>query len=72
MDKSRAEVEAAERELEVIDTRKRRIQAALSEANANAQLARLNLSYTELRSPIAGVVGNRMPAPAPMPPSVPS
>jgi membrane fusion protein, multidrug efflux system len=59
VDKSRAEVAAAERELEVIDTRKLQIQAALAEATANAELARLNLSYTELRSPIAGVVGNR-------------
>jgi membrane fusion protein (multidrug efflux system) len=59
MQKSRAAVEAAERELEVIDTRKRQTQAALAEANANVEIARLNLSYTELRSPIAGVVGNR-------------
>jgi membrane fusion protein, multidrug efflux system len=57
--KSHAEVQAAERELEVIDTRKRQTQAALAEANANVEIARLNLSYTELRSPIAGVVGNR-------------
>jgi membrane fusion protein, multidrug efflux system len=57
--KSRAVVEAAERELEVIDTRKLQTQAALAEANANVEIARLNLSYTELRSPIAGVVGNR-------------
>jgi membrane fusion protein, multidrug efflux system len=57
--KSRAGVEAAQRELEVIDTHKRQTQAALAEANANVDIARLNLSYTELRSPIAGVVGNR-------------
>jgi len=59
VEKSRAAVEASERELEVIDTRKRQTQAALAEANANVEIARLNLSYTELRSPIAGVVGNR-------------
>ncbi|HEX4376688.1 MAG TPA: HlyD family secretion protein [Steroidobacteraceae bacterium] len=57
--KSHAAVAAAERELEVIDTRKRQTQAALLEAGANVELARLNLSYTELRSPISGVVGNR-------------
>ncbi len=57
--KSKAAVQAAERELDVIDTRKRQTQAALAEANANVDIARLNLSYTELRSPIAGVVGNR-------------
>ncbi|HTB65433.1 MAG TPA: HlyD family secretion protein [Steroidobacteraceae bacterium] len=59
VEKSSAAVEAAERELEVIDTRKRQTQAALAEANANVEIAWLNLSYTELRSPIAGVVGNR-------------
>jgi membrane fusion protein (multidrug efflux system) len=57
--KSRAAAEAAERQLEVIDTQKRQTEAALGEATANVELARLNLSYTELRAPIAGVVGNR-------------
>jgi membrane fusion protein, multidrug efflux system len=57
--KSRASVEAAQRELEVIDTRKRQTAAALAEADASVDLARLNLSYTELRSPITGVIGNR-------------
>jgi membrane fusion protein, multidrug efflux system len=59
VEKSRAGVDAAERELEVIDSRKRQAQAALAEANANVDIARLNLSYTELRAPIDGVVGNR-------------
>jgi membrane fusion protein (multidrug efflux system) len=57
--KSRAAAEAAERQLEVIDTQKRQTEAALAEAAAGVDLARLNLSYTELRAPIAGVVGNR-------------
>jgi membrane fusion protein (multidrug efflux system) len=57
--KSRAAVDAAERQLDVIDTQKRQIEAALAEATASVDLARLNLSYTELRAPIAGVVGNR-------------
>jgi membrane fusion protein, multidrug efflux system len=57
--KSRAAAAAAERQLEVIDTQKRQTEAALGEAMANVDLARLNLSYTELRAPIAGVVGNR-------------
>ena len=59
VEKSRAAVDAAERELDVIDSRKRQTQAALAEANANVDIARLNLSYTELRAPIDGVVGNR-------------
>ena len=57
--KSRAAVDAAERQLEVIDTQKRQTDAALAEAVASVDLARLNLSYTELRAPITGVVGNR-------------
>src|SRR5581483_9156829 len=42
-----------------IDTQKRQTEAALNEATASVDLAKLNLSYTELRAPIAGVVGNR-------------
>ena len=57
--KSRAAVDAAERQLDVIDTQKRQTEAALGEATANVDLARLNVSYTELRAPIDGVVGNR-------------
>jgi membrane fusion protein, multidrug efflux system len=57
--RSRAAVEAAERELSVIDTRQQQTEAALAEAGAGAQIARLNLGDTEIRSPIAGEVGNR-------------
>jgi membrane fusion protein (multidrug efflux system) len=58
-EKTHATVDAAQRQLDVIDTQKRQTQAALAEAMASVDLARLNLSYTELRAPIAGVVGNR-------------
>src|SRR5260370_38874059 len=61
--KSRAAVDAAERQLDVIDTQKRQTEAALGEATASVDLARLNFSYTELRAPIAGVVGNRSARP---------
>jgi membrane fusion protein (multidrug efflux system) len=57
--KTRAALDAAERQLDVIDTQKRQTQAALEEAAAGVDLARLNLDYTELRAPISGVVGNR-------------
>jgi membrane fusion protein, multidrug efflux system len=57
--RSLAALDAAERQLLVIDTQKRQAQAALAEAVANVDIARLNVGYTELRSPIAGVVGNR-------------
>jgi membrane fusion protein (multidrug efflux system) len=57
--KNRAAVEAAEREISVIDTRRQQIEAALAEARANVEIARLNLADTEIRSPIDGEVGNR-------------
>ena len=58
-EKSRAALTAAQRQLEVIATQKQQAQAALDAAIADRDLAQLNLSYTELRAPIDGVVGNR-------------
>jgi membrane fusion protein, multidrug efflux system len=58
-DRTRAASTAAERQLEVIDTQKRQTEAALAGAIADRDTARLNLSYTELRAPIDGTVGNR-------------
>jgi membrane fusion protein (multidrug efflux system) len=58
-EKSRANLIAAQRQLEVIDTQKQQTQAALEAAIAERDIAQLNLSYTELRAPIDGVVGNR-------------
>jgi len=57
--KARAVLDAAERELSVIDAEKQQSQAALHQAAADRDLARLNLDYTEIRAPIDGVVGNR-------------
>jgi membrane fusion protein (multidrug efflux system) len=57
--KARAALDAAERELDVIDTRKQQTEATLAAAIADRDTARLNLSYTELRAPIDGTVGNR-------------
>jgi len=57
--KARAALDAAERRLVVIDTQKQQTQAALDQAAADRDLARLNLGYTEIRAPIDGVVGNR-------------
>jgi membrane fusion protein (multidrug efflux system) len=58
-EKSRAGLVAAQRQLDVIDTQKQQVQAALEQAMAELELARLNVSYTELRAPIDGTVGNR-------------
>jgi membrane fusion protein (multidrug efflux system) len=57
--KTRAAVEAAQRQLDVIDTQKQEAEAALAEAIAERDLAQLNLGYTELRAPIDGTIGNR-------------
>ena len=45
--------------LDVIDAQTRQAQAALAAAVADRDTAQLNLSYTELRAPIDGTVGNR-------------
>ena len=58
-EKDRAAEAAAEQQLAVIDTQKQQAQAALAEAVADRDLARLNVSYTELRAPMDGTVGNR-------------
>jgi len=58
-DKSRAAMVAAQRQLEVIATQKLEAQASLAAAVADRDLAKLNLSYTELRAPVDGTIGNR-------------
>ena len=58
-DRARAVLATAQRQLAVIETQKRQIQATLDQALAERELVRLNLSYTELRAPIDGIVGNR-------------
>ncbi|AOB29621.1 hemolysin D [Bordetella sp. H567] len=57
--KAEAALVAAQRELDVIDTRKGQASAALAQATADREQARLNLSYTEVRAPMDGTVGNR-------------
>jgi len=58
-DKARATFIAAQRQLDVIATQKQQSQAALAATIAERNLAQLNLNYTELRAPMAGIVGNR-------------
>jgi membrane fusion protein (multidrug efflux system) len=58
-DKASASLVSAQRELEVIASRRRQAEAALQQAQAELDLAQLNLSYTEVRAPVDGVVGNR-------------
>ncbi len=48
----------AERQLAVLDARQQQILAARRRP-ANLEMARLNLSYTDIRAPFDGVIGNR-------------
>nr|VUD32544.1 multidrug resistance secretion protein [Raoultella sp. NCTC 9187] len=58
-DKAKADKTAAERQLAVLDARQQQTLAALAQAQASLEMARLNLSYTEIRAPFDGVIGNR-------------
>ncbi|WP_295990345.1 HlyD family secretion protein [Rugamonas sp.] len=57
--KAQAAQTATERELDVIATRRDQAAAALTQAIAERELAKINLGYTELRAPIDGTIGNR-------------
>jgi membrane fusion protein (multidrug efflux system) len=57
--KSAAQLQASERELDVIGTRRRQAEAALAQTQAERDIARLNLEYTVLRAPMDGIIGNR-------------
>jgi membrane fusion protein (multidrug efflux system) len=58
-ERSRASLEAAIRQLDVIATQRQQAEAALAGAKAELETARLDLGYTELRAPVDGYVGNR-------------
>jgi membrane fusion protein (multidrug efflux system) len=57
--KAKADLQAAERQLDVIATEKQQVAAALEQAQAERDIAQLNVGYTELRTPIDGYIGNR-------------
>ncbi|MGO4156187.1 HlyD family secretion protein [Cupriavidus sp. YAF13] len=57
--KAQASLLAAQRQVDVINTQKLQAQAALAQAVAERDIAKLNLGYTELRAPIDGTIGNR-------------
>jgi membrane fusion protein (multidrug efflux system) len=57
--KAQAALAAAQAELAVIDTQKQQANAALGGAQADLAGAQLNLSYTQIRAPFDGVIGNR-------------
>jgi len=57
--KARATLTASQRQLDVIDSQSQQATASLAQAKADRDVADLNLSYTELRAPMDGTVGNR-------------
>ena len=57
--KARAALDAANRQIDVIETRRQQTLAARDQAAADRDVARLDLGYTEIRAPIDGVIGNR-------------
>ena len=58
-DRAAAAQQGAQRQLDVIASQRQQARAALAQAEAELDAARLNLSYTELRAPVDGVIGNR-------------
>jgi membrane fusion protein (multidrug efflux system) len=56
---ARAGLDAAKQQLAVFDAEIAQTQAAIDAAKAGVETAQLNLEYTEVRSPIDGVIGNR-------------
>ncbi|GAB3628813.1 hemolysin D [Pandoraea terrae] len=62
-EKAQAGLVAAQRQLDVIGTQKQQALAALAQATAERDIAKLNLADTEVRAPIDGVIGNRRARP---------
>lgn len=58
--KARAALAVATLQLAVIATERKQTEAALAQATADRDLARLNLGYSEVRAPGPGIVGNRV------------
>jgi membrane fusion protein (multidrug efflux system) len=56
---SEAGLAAAKQQLAVLDTEITEARAEVAQAEADLQTARLNLGYTDIRSPIDGYIGNR-------------
>ncbi|HTJ03307.1 MAG TPA: HlyD family secretion protein [Methylovirgula sp.] len=60
VDGSRADLDAAKQQIDVLKTQVSQAEAALASAEADRQTAKLNIGYTQIRSPIDGFVGNRV------------
>lgn len=59
LDSAEASLDAARRQLDVLKAQRSAADAALKADEARLEQARLNLSYTQIRAPIDGMVGER-------------
>ncbi|TYP65411.1 HlyD family secretion protein [Stutzerimonas stutzeri] len=58
--KAEADLAAQRQQVEALDADVKRLQAQIASAQAEIEQAELNLSRTEIRSPISGIVGQRL------------
>jgi membrane fusion protein (multidrug efflux system) len=63
LDQSRAQASAAGRQLSVLAAQQAQAEAALAAQQANLQIAKINLGYTKIVAPQAGVIGQRQVKP---------
>jgi membrane fusion protein (multidrug efflux system) len=63
LEQNRAQVEAAERQLDVLASQTAQAAAALAAREASLQLAKINLGYTKITAPEDGVIGQRQVRP---------
>jgi membrane fusion protein (multidrug efflux system) len=59
LDGAEASLEAARRQLDVLKAQRSAVEAALKSDEAKLEQAKLNLSYTQIKAPIDGMVGQR-------------
>ncbi|WP_442896114.1 HlyD family secretion protein [Bradyrhizobium sp. AZCC 2289] len=59
LDSAEASLDAVRRQLDVLKAQRSAAEAALKADEARLEQARLNLSYTQIRAPIEGMVGER-------------
>jgi membrane fusion protein (multidrug efflux system) len=59
LDSAEASLDAARRQLDVLKAQRSAAEAAIKADEAQLEQARLNLSYTQIRAPIDGMVGER-------------
>jgi membrane fusion protein (multidrug efflux system) len=59
VERNRAELEAARRQMAVLDTQESQLRADYKAKKALLDLARINLGYTRITAPIDGMVGER-------------